>query len=133
MFLHPKIINELMKYNKGEDIPNPDFCIDLDIIFNKKKVVITSRSVSHILQKKKVGIILINLITDCISKHTIVFISDKWSNHENPRYILLGAKLNKEKHSAVVIEYDEIGDCYFVVTAMVSKEKYLSRKYKKLR
>jgi len=133
MFPYAHIVNELIKYKKGEVIPDPDSFVYLNIKFKKKEVVITRRSIAHILQKKKVGIILINLITDCISKYTIVFISNKGGHHENSRYILLGTKLNKEKHSAVVIEYDEIGSCYFVVTAMVSKEKYLSRKYKKLR
>jgi hypothetical protein len=136
------IINGLIKYKKGENIPNPDniyvICKIPKVIrdfFNVKKgkVLISARSVAHILQKGKIGQILINSIIKCLNSFDAVFLSDKAKTPDTKRYILFKKKANNFKDIGVVIELRKNDKNIYVITAMIADEKYLHKKYKKLR
>lgn len=133
MKLSNESINELKRYKKGEIIPNPDDIYQLDVIFGYKKVIISRRSVAHILQKGEVGITLVNSINSCLDDYDSVFLSDKGYNIDCRRLIILKKREDSLSSIAVVIEYIGNKESISVVTVMIADERYLIRKYKKLR
>ena len=133
MYFDSKLIKDLVKYKKGERIPNPDVIIDLKIIFGYKYVVISRRSIAHILQKEKVGITLINSIKECLEDFDSIFLSDKNKKEYDKRFIVFKKSASRYKDVAVVIESKENSHTVSIVTAMIADEKYLIRKYKKIR
>ncbi len=133
MSFNPELINELIKYEKGSIITDPDVIIKTGIIFGYRNVVITRRSFVHILQKEKVGIILINSIEKILEDFDNIFLSDKNKSINDKRFIIFKKNVKDSKDMAVVIEQRQDIAHISIVTAMIADEKYLSRKYKKLR
>lgn len=133
MSFDPELIHELIKYKKGSIIPNPDMIIKTGIIFGYKNVVISRRSFAHILQKEKVGIILINSIEKILDDSDSIFLSDKNKTIDDERFIIFKKNVKDSKDMAVVIEQKQNTTNISIVTAMIADEKYLHRKYKKLR
>ena len=133
MSVNPELINELIKYEKGSIITDPDVIIKTGIIFGYRNVVITRRSFVHILQKEKVGIILINSIEKILEDFDGIFLSDKNKSINDKRFIIFKKNVKDSKDMAVVIEQKQNTTDISIVTAMIADEKYLSRKYKKLR
>lgn len=140
-FFYKNII-ELKKYKKGEIIPGPDISINigklpysvLNLLNTKQtSLVISRRSIGHIIQKSKVGLLLIKSVLKCLVSHDSIFLSDKNRNTYTTRLIIFKRNTFELKNMAVVIEYIENSKYISVVTAMVADEKYLIKKYKKLR
>lgn len=119
-------INLLLKFKKGDIIPNPDFLIKIRCggIF-----YISRRSIAHIIQKEKVGLYLIRNMNSCIRQPDFVFLSNHSGKANAKRHIYF--KEMDERSIAVVIEYRESKS--YIVTAMAARKKYLNNKYKKLR
>lgn len=133
MGLNKELIDDLIRYKKGESITDPNGLVNLHMFFGYKNVFITRRSIAHILQKEKVGVVLLQSIDKCIEDFDNIFLSDKNKNMDDKRFILFKRDLINSRDIAVVIEYKDNSEYVFVVTAMIADEKYLSRKYKKLR
>jgi hypothetical protein len=133
MSFNQNIIDELIKYKRGEFIPNPDEIIDPKIIFGYINVVISRRSLVHILQKEKVGIILINSIEECLYDFDSIFLSDKNQSRNDRRFIIFKRNTSCSKDIAIVIEKKINNKNIHIITAMIADEKYLIKKYKKLR
>jgi hypothetical protein len=133
MTINSQIIIELSKYNKGELIPDPDTSIKLDIIFGYSFVYISRRSLAHILQKGKVGLDLVNSIQASMEDFDSIYLSDKNRTENERRLIIFKGGNHSVKGIAVVIEQKTNINEIYIVTSMIADEKYLSRKYKKLR
>lgn len=123
-------IFELNKYKKGDIIPNPDVRI---VVLIDENIQITRRSLAHILQKGEIGVLLAGVLEKCILFPDAIFLSDKMQSMKTARYILFKRNALPERSVAVVVEQEELRNYILIITAMIADEKYLLRKYKKLR
>jgi hypothetical protein len=133
-------IRELSFYKKGELIPNPDGILSMENLPEKLgkflglvslQLIITRRSLAHIVQKGEIGILLAKNIEKCIQNHSSTLESDHKPDSSYKRYILFHKNSIDAKDMAVVIEVRENSSA--IITAMVADEKYIFKKYKKLR
>jgi hypothetical protein len=78
-------IRELSFYKKGELIPNPDEILSMENLPEKLgkflgltslQLIITRRSLAHIVQKGEIGILLAKSIEKCIQNHSSILESD---------------------------------------------------------
>jgi len=126
-----KHINELIKYDKDEVIPNPEYSIRLSSSY-LGKVYITRRTIAHIVQKEKVGMLLIGSVEQVIKSFNRIYFSRKNNISNSNRYILFKENISS-KNIAVIVEVNKKVKTTYVITAMIADKKYLDRKYKKLR
>ena len=133
MIIDIELINELVKYKKGEPIPNPEMEIKLNVIFGYSFIYLTRRSLAHILQKGEIGLLLVQLIELCLEDFDSVYLSNKNRTENEKRLIIFKQGVVGSRDVAIVIEQKSTSNKIFVVTAMIADEKYLSRKYKKIR
>lgn len=133
MIIDIELINELVKYKKGEPIPNPEMEIKLNVIFGYSFIYLTRRSLVHILQKGEIGLLLAQSIELCLEDFDSVYLSNKNKTENEKRLIIFKQGVVGSRDVAIVIEQKSTSNKIFVVTAMIADEKYLSRKYKKLR
>jgi hypothetical protein len=133
-------IRGLSFYKKGEPIPNPDGILSMENLPEKLgkflglaslQLVITRRSLAHIVQKGEIGILLANNLGSCIYGHSSILESDHKPDSPYKRYILFKKYSFNTKDMVVVIEVRENNST--IITAMVADEKYIFKKYKKLR
>ncbi len=133
MIIDIELINELVKYKKGEPIPNPEMEIKLNVIFGYNFIYLTRRSLAHILQKGEIGLFLVESIELCLEDYDSIYLSNKNKTENERRLIIFKQNATGGRDVAIVIEQKSASNKIFLVTAMIADEKYLSRKYKKLR